>query len=123
MKTKEKLSRDFVATIGAWQMGFKCGPQEKFVRFCKTAVCRLNQRFCLILRWNEELFKFSPIRGRSSQESEIKSKLVTTSSDSLEPKKFKNPSDALETSAYIDLRKAHCITGKVNYTKIIFNRT
>ena len=32
MKTKEKLSRDFVATIGAWQMGFKCGPQEKFVR-------------------------------------------------------------------------------------------
>ena len=71
---------------------------------------------------NEELFKFSPIRGRYSKEPESPSKLVTTSSDSLEPKKFKNPSDALETSAYIDLRKAHCITGKVNYSKIILNR-
>ena len=68
-------------------------------------------------------FKFFPIRGRSSEESDIPSKLVTTSSDSLEPKKFKNPSDALETSAYIDLRKAHCITGKVNYTQVILNRT
>jgi len=85
MKTKEKLSRDFVATIGAWEMGFKFGPQ------------------------------FSPIRGRSSKEPESPSKLVTTSSDSLEPKKFKNPSDALETSAYIDLRKAHCITGHDEY--------
>ena len=29
-KTKEKLSRDFVATSGAWKMGFRSGPQEKF---------------------------------------------------------------------------------------------
>lgn len=91
-KTKEKLSRDFVATSGAWKMGFRSGPQ------------------------------FSPIRGRSSKDSESssarqvqRSKAPPESSDSLETKKFQNPADAIETSAYINFRKSQCMTGHEEY--------